>query len=136
MEKKSMRKEIRSTSDMMNLNAVTRKNGTETEAAAQKQKGNEAAQAKAHAEGCAEGKAAASDAHAEAVVAAQEQKEAETAKKKTQVEGWTNISDQIRKEKDTHPQNEKWKRRNGDISEWNCQRLRRVPQQVARRRES
>ena len=45
---------------------------------------------KAHAEGGAEGKAAASDAHAEAAVAAQEQKEAETAKKKTQAEGWTN----------------------------------------------
>ena len=74
----------------MNLNAVSRKNGTETAAAAQKQKGNEAAQAKAHAEGGVEGKAAASDAHAEAAVAAQEQKEAETAKKKTQAEGWTN----------------------------------------------
>ena len=85
-----MRKEIRSTSDMMNLNAVSRKNGTETAVAAQKQKGNEAAQAKAHAEGGVERKAAASDAHAEAAVAAQEQKEAETAKKKTQAEGWTN----------------------------------------------
>ena len=74
----------------MNLNAVSRKNGTETAAAAQKQKGNEAAQAKAHAEGGAEGKAAASDARAEAAVAVQEQKEAETAKKKTQAEGWTN----------------------------------------------
>ena len=74
----------------MNLNAVSRNNGTETAAAAQKQKGNEAAQAKTHAEGGAEGKAAVSDAHAEAAVAAQEQKEAETAKKKTQAEGWTN----------------------------------------------
>ena len=74
----------------MSLNAVSRKNGTEAAAAAQKQKGNDAAQAKAHAEGDAEGKAAASDAHAEAAVAAQEQKEAETAKKKTQAEGWTN----------------------------------------------
>ena len=75
----------------MNLNAVSRKNGTETAAAAQKQKVNEAAQAKAHAEEGAEGKAAASDAHAEAAAAAQEQKEAETAKKKkTQAEGWTN----------------------------------------------
>ena len=45
---------------------------------------------KAHAEGGTEGKAAASDAHAEAAVEAQEQKEAETAKTKTQAEGWTN----------------------------------------------
>ena len=45
---------------------------------------------KAHAEGGAEGKAAVSDAHAEAAVEAQEQKEAETAKKKTPAEGWTN----------------------------------------------
>ena len=35
-------------------------------------------------------KAAASDAHAEAAIAAQEQNEADTAKKKTQAEGWTN----------------------------------------------
>ena len=74
----------------MNLNAVSRKNRTETAAAAQKQKGNEAAQAKANAEGDAEGEAAASDAHAEAAVAAQEQNEADTAKQKTQAEGWTN----------------------------------------------